>query len=103
MPTFSKSNRSGKKYSVKTPSGKIVHFGSSVSEHYNDSTGLGAWSHKNHNDEKRRASYLARSSGIKNKSGQLTKNNKESANYYSINYLWLVMMVKKTHLFCHKV
>ena len=88
MPAFSKSTRLGKKYSVITPTGKTVHFGSSASDHYKDSTGLGAWSHKDHKDTKRRASYLSRAGGIKNKAGLLTNNDKESANYYSINYLW---------------
>ena len=88
MPTFVKSTRAGKKYAVTTPSGATVHFGSSASEHYKDSTGVGAWTHKDHKDAKRRTSYLARARGIKNKVGLLTKDDKESANYYSINYLW---------------
>lgn len=88
MPNFEISNRAGKKYSVTTPNGKIVHFGSSKSEHYKDKTGLGKWSHKDHLDTKRRTSYLARAGGITNKQGHLTKNDKESANYYSMNYLW---------------
>ena len=37
---------------------------------------------------KRRKSYCARSAGIKDGSGKLTKDNKESANYYSRRYLW---------------
>lgn len=35
-----------------------------------------------------RKRYLARSSGIRNKRGQLTKNNKMSANYWARRILW---------------
>ena len=41
-----------------------------------------------HKDEKRRKSYLARAKGIKNKKGELTWKDKNSANYYSVRYLW---------------
>lgn len=88
MPKFEKSTRKGKKYSVITPSGKKIHFGASSMEQYKDSTGLGLYSHLNHGDKKRRKSYLARAKGIKNKNGNLTWKDKESANYYSVHYLW---------------
>ncbi len=88
MPEFQKSTRAGKKYSVKTPQGKTVHFGSASMGHYKDRTGVGAWSSKDHNDSKRRESYRKRSAGIRNKAGELTYKNKESANYYSYHYLW---------------
>ena len=41
-----------------------------------------------HKDEKRRKSYLARAKGIKNKQGELTYKNKNSANYWSVRVLW---------------
>lgn len=41
-----------------------------------------------HKDRDRRKSYLARSGGIRNKSGQLTANNKNSANYWARKVLW---------------
>ena len=41
----------------------------------------------NYSPEARRR-YLARSSGIKNKYGQLTKDNKLSANYWARKILW---------------
>ncbi len=41
-----------------------------------------------HKDPKRRASYLARAKGIKNKQGELTYKLKDSANYWSVGYLW---------------
>ena len=87
MPTFTKSTRTGKKYSVITPSGKTVHFGDSKMGHFKD-TALGLYSHLNHSDNTRRKSYLARAKGIKNARGQLTWKDKESANYYSVRYLW---------------
>ena len=41
-----------------------------------------------HHDPKRRANYLARSGGIRNNSGELTKNDKFSANYWARRILW---------------
>lgn len=41
-----------------------------------------------HKDSKRRKSYLARSAGIRNKSGKLTKDDPFSANYWSRRHLW---------------
>lgn len=76
----------GKKYSVYTPRGKLIHFGDSSMQHYHDR--IGEWSHLNHGDKKRRANYLKRAMGIRDGNGRLTWNNPESANYYSIKYLW---------------
>lgn len=87
MPTFRKSNVKGKKYAV-TYNGKTINFGDANMEQYKDTTGLGLYSHKNHLDETRRKSYLARAMGIKNKNGQLTYKLKTSPNYYSVKYLW---------------
>lgn len=53
MPKFEVSNRYPYKYSVITPSGRKVHFGDKRYEHYKDTTGLGKYSHLNHNDNKR--------------------------------------------------
>jgi hypothetical protein len=86
--SFKKSNRKNKKYSVITPSGKVVHFGDKRYQHYKDQTPLKIYSNLNHNDIKRRKRYLSRAKGIKNKSGNLTYKDKNSSNYYSINYLW---------------
>ena len=41
-----------------------------------------------HKDPKRRKNYLARSGGIRNKSGALTKNDIFSANYWARRILW---------------
>ena len=84
---FKKSTRPGKKYMV-VVNGKTIHFGSLSNEHYKDTTGLGLYTYLDHNDEKRRASYLARAKGIRDKNGNLTWQDKNSANYYSINFLW---------------
>ena len=76
-----KSTKAGKKGQVyvKSSTGgkKVIYFGDSNMKDYTQ-----------HNDPKRRKSYLARSGGIRDKSGNLTKNNKNSANYYSRRYLW---------------
>ena len=71
------SKRKNNKYMVKLPTGKKVHFGSPK---YEDFT--------LHKDEERRKKYLARAKKIKNKKGELTYNNPESSNYWSVNLLW---------------
>jgi len=65
-----KSGKDGMVY-VKSSSGgkRLLHFGDS--------------SMANNTSPAARKSYLARSGGIKNKSGKLTKNDKNSANYWS--------------------
>lgn len=88
MPRFQKSNRKYKKYMVRTPKGKIVHFGDDRYQHYRDRTPLGLYSHMDHGDKKRRQNYLRRSAGIANAQGKLTANDPESANFYSRRYLW---------------
>jgi hypothetical protein len=72
-----KSTNKNKKMMVLTPKGKIIHFGQ-----------IGYEDFTQHKDKKRRENYCKRSSGIKDKQGNLTKNNKESANYYSRKFLW---------------
>ena len=84
---FKKSTRPGKKYMV-VVNGKTIHFGDIKMQQYRDTTGLGLYTHLNHNDEKRRASYLARAKGIKNKKGEPTWKDKNSPNYYSVKFLW---------------
>jgi hypothetical protein len=44
--------------------------------------------YRQHGSEKRRENYLARSVGIRNKSGELTKDDKFSANYWARKKLW---------------
>jgi len=74
------SKAKGKKKSVyvmKNGKKKLIHFGDANMEDYTS-----------HKDDKRRASYLARSAGIKDKNGNLTKNDKNSANYWARKVLW---------------
>ena len=61
-----KSERKGKKFKVLTPGGKIIHFGDSSMKDF-----------RQHKDKKRR-----------DKNGKLTKDDPESANYYSRKFLW---------------
>jgi len=75
-----KSSRSGKKgmvFVMKNSKKRLIHFGDSSMEDFTQ-----------HRDEKRRKSYLARAKGIKNKNGNLTYLDKNSANYYSVRILW---------------
>ena len=53
---------------------KIIHFGALGYRH-------------NYSEEAKR-NYLARSAGIRNKEGKLTKNDKWSANYWARKILW---------------
>ncbi len=74
-----KSSKAGKKGQVyvKSDSGgkRLIHFGDSSMQDFTQ-----------HKDEKRRASYCARSGGIKDKSGKLP--GKDSANWWSRKILW---------------
>jgi len=74
------SNRKGKKKMVLVKKGdkvRIVHFGQ---KGYQDFT--------QHKDKARRKNYLTRSAGIRNKSGQLTKDDPFSPNYWARRKLW---------------
>lgn len=76
-----KSKAKNKKMSViikKDGKKKLINFGDT---RYKDFT--------QHGDKKKRESYLKRTAGIKNKEGKLTKDNKNSANYWSRKVLWL--------------
>jgi len=85
---FEKSKEKNKKYAIKTPSGNIVNFGDKRYQHFKDTTGLGLYSKLDHNDKTRQKSYCKRSGGIKDKKGNLTKNDKYSPNALSRKYLW---------------
>lgn len=61
----------------KTGQPKLIGFGLRGMEDYTQ-----------HKDKKRRASYLARAKGIKDKQGRLTYMNKNSANYWAVRKLW---------------
>lgn len=58
----------------KTHRPKLIHFGDP--------------NYKQNHSQQARKNYLARSAGIRNKKGNLTKNNKLSANYWARKFLW---------------
>lgn len=76
------SKAKGKKFSVyvkgKNGNKKLIHFGAK---------GYPDWRSGSATKEQRK-SYLARAKGIKDKSGNLTWKDKNTANYWSIRYLW---------------
>lgn len=81
-PFKSDKTPAGKKFSVYVKANnskgyKIIHFGDSSMQDF-----------RQHKDEKRRASYLARAKGIKDKNGNLTYKDKNTANYWSVKFLW---------------
>ena len=71
------STRKNNKYMATLQSGKKVHFGSPKYPDY-----------LIRKDKEKRDKYLARATKIKNKQGELTYNNPESANYWSTRLLW---------------
>jgi hypothetical protein len=74
------SSRAGKKgmvYVKKQGRKVLIHFGDASMSDYTQ-----------HKDKKRRANYLKRSGGIRDGQGRLTKNNKNSANYWSRTINW---------------
>ena len=71
------SKRKNNKCVVTLPIGKKIDFGSPSYPDY-----------LIHKDEDRKDRYVARAKKIKNRSGQLTYENPESANYWSVRLLW---------------
>ena len=75
-----KSDKAGKKgmvYVMKDGSKRLIHFGDSSMTDKKRGASLA-----------QQKSYLARSAGIRDKSGKLTANNKNSANYWSRKINW---------------
>ena len=84
---------SGKhKYTAILPSGKKVSFGDRNYEHYKDTVpknqGGGLWSHQNHLDPVRRASYRSRHGALRCKNGQICVDIKYTPAWFSWHYLW---------------
>ncbi len=74
-----KSTAKNKKYSVyviKNGKRRLIHFGDSRYKDYHS-----------HLDKKRQSSYLSRSKGIRDKNGNLTYKDKNSANYWAVK-MW---------------
>ena len=65
-------------YVMKDGKRKLIHFGDT---RYQDFT--------QHGIKQKRLNYLTRTAGIKNKEGKLTKDDKNTANYWSRKVLWL--------------
>ena len=72
-----KGNKKMSVYVMKDGKKRILHFGDANMQDFTQ-----------HKDKKRRKSYLARSAGIRNKAGKLTKDDKNSANFWSRKVLW---------------
>ena len=75
------SNKSGKKgqvYILDNGKKRLIHFGQKGSPDFSSGTATKA----------QQKSYLARSAGIRNKKGQLTKDLKSSPNFWSREVLW---------------
>tara|TARA_R110000851_G_scaffold141132_1_gene278756 strand:+ start:827 stop:1108 length:282 start_codon:yes stop_codon:yes gene_type:complete len=69
--------KKGMVYVLKDGKKRLIHFGDSSMQDFTQ-----------HKDPKRRKNYLARSGGIRDKQGNLTKDNKNSANYWSRKINW---------------
>lgn len=84
-----KSKAKNKKYSVyvkRDGKRKLIHFGDTRYQHFKDK--IGEYKNLDHNDKERQKRYLSRAKGIKNKKGELTWKDKNSANYYAVKFLW---------------
>lgn len=73
----SNAKKKGMVYISSNGSKKLIHFGDSSMQSFDQ-----------HKDPARRKNYLARSGGIKDKQGNLTAKNKNSANYWARKMLW---------------
>ncbi len=73
----SNAKKKGMVYISSNGAKKLIHFGDSSMQSFDQ-----------HKDPARRKNYLARSAGIKDKQGNLTAKNKNSANYWARKMLW---------------
>ena len=65
---------------------KKIGFGNKDFQQFKDK--IGYYKSLDHNDPIRRKSYLARAKGIKDKEGNLTWKDKNSANWWAVHKLW---------------
>tara|TARA_R110001592_G_scaffold353739_1_gene652860 strand:- start:131 stop:424 length:294 start_codon:yes stop_codon:yes gene_type:complete len=82
-PFRGRSTPSTKKFSVYVKADnkkgfKILHFGQKGADDFRSGTAT----------QQQRKSYLARAKGIKNKKGELTWKDKNTANFWSVSWLW---------------
>jgi len=84
MTTLFASKRSGKKFSVITPKGKIVHFGAKGCGDFE------IWGRRRGRvfAERKRKGYIARHKVITDGSGVLAYKNPEMPAYYAMRALW---------------
>ena len=64
-------------YVMKNGAKRLIHFGDASMQDF-----------RQHKNQDRKKSYCARSGGIRNKEGKLTKNDKNTANWWSRKILW---------------
>ena len=88
---FIKSPNKLKKYRV-VVNNKTIDFGSSLYQHYKDlipkDQGGQLWTHKDHNDPKRRDNYRKRHRGLLRKDGKHAYKIKYTPAWFSYNFLW---------------
>lgn len=83
---YRKSTRKGKKL-MTIVDGKKIHFGDISMQHYHDRTEL-LNKRLNHGDKLRRASFRARTRGIKKKDGSLAYKDPNTGSYHAYRILW---------------
>lgn len=88
MPEFKISDNPKRKYIVKTPLGKWIHFGQREKPHYQDRTGLGAYTYLNDNDHTKRLKMLTKLTNKRDKDGYLCCHDDEDPIYYDVHYLY---------------
>lgn len=72
-----KSDKASHRLKVELKDGTIIYFGDPNNVAFVD-----------HHNEARRRSYLARSSGIRDRNGKLTADNPHKANFWARHILW---------------
>ena len=77
FPSKSK-NKKFSVYVMKNGKKKLVHFGQKGYDDWRSGTAT----------KEQRKSYLARAKGIRDKQGNLTWKDKNTANYWAVKYLW---------------
>ena len=87
------SRRRYKKYDAILDSGRTISFGDNRYPQYKDSTHIGRYSSKDHDDKERRKRYFLRHSGVGSKVKALKKEKRKSNGKYTAKilshiYLW---------------
>jgi len=77
FPSKSK-NKKFSVYVMKDGKKRLINFGQKGYDDWRSGTAT----------KEQRKSYLARAKGIRNKQGQLTWKDKNTANYWAVKYLW---------------